>query len=397
MLEVKKLVSLSSHMQTELESSQECQPVIQGQKLPLLPISEVSLPGGKKMKVLKTMLTSACERNCNYCVFRAGRNMRRQTFKPEELASTFLKVFKSGEVEGLFLSSGIIKGGIQTQDRLIDTADILRNKLGFRGYIHLKLMPGLEKDQLRRSMQLANRVSSNLEAANENRLPYLAPLKSFDQELLAPLKWAQAIRENENPRSTWNGRWASSITQFVVGPSGENDLELISTSEYLYKKLGLSRAYYSGFIPMQNTPFENMPRTNPIRQNRLYQSSFLLRDYGFSLEDMPFANNGNLPLNVDPKTAWAQQNLLHSPIEINTATKEQLLQIPGVGPGSISKIIHARKLSPINSINQLKQIGIVTTRMQPYILLNGHQPAYQSELFSLQDPISLAPRSSFPG
>jgi predicted DNA-binding helix-hairpin-helix protein len=183
-------------------------------------------------------------------------------------------------------------------------------------------MPGSEKDQLRRAMQLADRVSINLEAANPVRLAALAPRKKFAEELLAPLKWAEEIRQKEAPR-TWNGRWASTITQFVVGASGESDLELLSTSEYLYKQLKLKRTYFSAFVPIEDTPLENHPAENPWREHRLYQASFLLRDYGFSMEELPFAQTGQLPLNKDPKTAWAEQTLLHQPIELNKATRRR--------------------------------------------------------------------------
>ncbi len=270
-----RLGILSKDMALEAESENDCQPVVQGKQLPTIPITQVAMPGGRTMNILKTMLTTACERNCNYCPFRAGRHMRREISRPEEMARTFISVYRAGAVEGLFLSSGILNGGVTTQDKLLDTADILRNKLGYRGYMHLKIMPGAEKDQLRRAMQLADRVSANLEAANPGRMPTLAPMKNFADELLAPLKWAEEIRQNEEPR-TWNGRWASTITQFVVGPSGESDLELISTSEYLYKQLKIKRTYFSAFIPIQDTPLENHPPENPWRQHRLYQASFLL-------------------------------------------------------------------------------------------------------------------------
>ncbi|MQC26567.1 MAG: radical SAM protein [Chloroflexi bacterium] len=392
-----KLASLSSDMETEADGEQECHLVIGGQQLPQIPIAEVAMPGGKKMKVLKTMLTSACERNCNYCVFRAGRKMHRQTFKPEELAKTFLAVYEAGAVEGLFLSSGIIKGGVRTQDRLLDTADILRNKLGYRGYLHLKVMPGSERDQVRRAMQLGSRISVNLEAANPGRLPSLAPMKQFTEELLAPLKWSQEIRKTEEPRGSWNGRWASTITQFVVGPSGESDLELLSTSEYLYKQLGLSRTYYSGFVPIADTPLEGHAPEDPIREHRLYQSSFLLRDYGFGLEDMPFDQSGKLPLNKDPKTAWAEQNLLHTPIELNTASREQLLMVPGIGVQGAMTILKARRRHRIASLDDLRQLGIVTTRMKPYVLVNGRQPNFQLGLFDLPPPRSRTGPRAFQG
>jgi predicted DNA-binding helix-hairpin-helix protein len=321
--------------------------------------------------------------------------MRRQTFKPEELAKTFLAVYTAGAVEGLFLSSGIIKGGVRTQDKLLDTADILRNKLGYKGYLHLKIMPGSEKDQVRRAMQLASRISSNLEAPNERRLPALAPMKIFTEELLGPLKWAQEIRQTEPPSSTWNGRWASTITQFVVGPSGESDLELLSTSEYLYKQLGLKRSYYSAFHPVPDTPLENEAAENPVREHRLYQASFLLRDYGFSLEDMPFTQAGSLPLEKDPKVAWAELNLLHQPVELNTATREQLLMVPGIGPQSANRILGARRRHHLSSLDDLHQMGVSTKRMKPYVLVGGRQLDYQMDLFGLAVEPKVTPRPRF--
>ena len=396
-----KLTTLSKDMVLEAESEKDCQPVVRGKALPPIPITQVALPGGGKMNVLKTMLTTACERNCHYCPFRAGRKMRRETFKPEDLARTFISVYEAGAVEGLFLSSGIIKGGVTTQDKLIDTADILRSKLHYRGYLHLKIMPGAEKDQLRRAMQLADRVSVNLEAANPGRLPALAPMKKFAEELLAPLKWAEEIRQNEAPQSTfgertWNGRWASTITQFVVGASDESDLELLATSEYLYKQLKLKRTYFSAFVPIADTPLENHPAENPWRQHRLYQASFLLRDYGFSMEELPFAQSGDLPLNKDPKTAWAEQTLMHKPIELNRASREQLMMVPGIGPKGADGILNARRTRKIRSLEDLHKLGIVAKRAAPYVLLDGKLPAYQMRLLEAPVPTQAMQRS-FPG
>jgi predicted DNA-binding helix-hairpin-helix protein len=390
-----KLNTLSRDMILEADSEKDCQPVVHGKALPPIPITEVALPGGRKMRVLKTMLTTACERNCNYCPFRAGRNMRRETFKPQVMADTFISMYQVGAVEGLFLSSGIIKGGVTTQDKLIDTADILRNRLGYRGYMHLKIMPGSERDQLRRAMQLADRVSINLEAPNPGRLTSLAPMKKFSEELLAPLKWAEEIRQNETPL-TWNGRWASTITQFVVGASGENDLELISTSEYLYKKLKLKRTYYSAFVPIEDTPLENHKAENPWRQHRLYQASFLLRDYGFAMEEMPFGQDGNLPLNKDPKTAWAEQTLLHKPIEVNTANRQQLMMVPGIGPKGAEAIMRARKIHKLASLDDLHKLGIVAKRSAPYVLIDGKMAAFQMSLLDPPEP-SLKLGRAFPG
>ncbi|HCK66059.1 MAG TPA: hypothetical protein DHW49_07315, partial [Anaerolineae bacterium] len=165
------------------------------------------LPNGKNIVLLKTLLSSACERDCYYCPFRAGRDFRRATFKPNEFADLFSKMHQRGLVEGVFLSSGIAGGGVRTQDKLLDTAEILRKKKGFRGYLHLKLMPGTEKDQVYRAMQLADRLSVNLEAPNSERLAKLAPHKIFIEELMRPLRMIEEIRRNEPAYKFWNGKY----------------------------------------------------------------------------------------------------------------------------------------------------------------------------------------------
>ncbi|HEX6303827.1 MAG TPA: radical SAM protein, partial [Anaerolineales bacterium] len=328
-----------------------------------------------------TLLTSACERNCYYCPFRAGRDYRRTTMKPDEMAQTFTNLHHRGVVEGMFLSSGIVAGGIRTQDKLLATAEILRQKYNYRGYLHLKIMPGAERAQVERAMQLADRVSVNLEAPNTHRLLKLAPRKEFMQELLQPLRWVQEIRQSEDPRRGWNGRWPSSVTQFVAGGSGESDLELLSTTEFLYHQLGLRRAYFSAFNPIPDTPLENQTPTPPEREHRLYQSSFLIRDYGFSLEDLPFDLSGNLPTNIDPKMAWAQMHLRQSPVDVNRASRRELLRVPGFGPKSVTAILTARRQSPLRDLTDLKRLNILTGRSAPFILLNGKRPSYQPSLF----------------
>jgi len=334
------------------------------------------MPGGKKISLLKTMLTSACERNCNYCPFRAGRNMRRATFKPEEMAKVFSEISQSNLAEGIFLSSGIIGGGMKTQDRLLDTAHLLRRKHNFRGYLHLKLMPGCEQAQVERAMALATRVSINLEAPNAARLGALAPKKKFDEELLRPLLWANQIRKAQ----PWH-TWASTVTQFVVGAAGESDLELLSIVERLHAQAGLTRAYFSAFSPIKDTPLENHAPENPWREHRLYQSSFLLRDYGFELEELPFTDKGNLPLNEDPKIAWAKVNLADAPVELNRAEKRDLLRVPGIGPKGVDAILNARKTGSLRELRDLKSLGVLAGRAAPFILLAGKRPVAQLALF----------------
>ncbi len=346
-----------------------------------LGIYDATAPGGKTIPLLKTLLTSACERDCYYCPFRARRNFRRATFKPEEMARTFDELQRARIADGLFLSSGIAGGGMKTQDRLIDTIDILRNHLHYRGYVHLKIMPGADRDQLLRTMQLADRVSINLEAPNMRRLADLAPHKVFLEELLRPLQWADEIRRTQPARFGWNGRWPSLVTQFVVGAVGESDLEILSTSAYLIKQLRLARTYFSAFSPVIDTPLENKPPENPWREHRLYQSSFLLRDYGFDLEDLPFESNGYLPLDVDPKIAWAQVNLRETPIEINRADRRELLRVPGIGPKGVEAILAARRQGKLRELQDLKAIGVIAVRAAPFVLLDGQRPVQQLPLW----------------
>ena len=345
-----------------------------------LGIHHAVMPGGKTIALLKTMLTSACERDCYYCPFRAGRDFRRATFKPDEMAKTFNELQRARIAEGLFLSSGVAGGGVRTQDKLIDSIDVLRNQLHYRGYVHLKIMPGSERDQVYRAMQLSDRISINLEAPNSARLANLAPHKIFLEELLKPLQWAEEIRKSQPGHRGWNGKWPSLVTQFVVGAVGESDVEILSTTAYLIKKLHLARTYFSAFNPVVNTPLENHAPENPWRQHRLYQSSFLLRDYGFDLEDMPFTQDGFLPLDVDPKVAWAQQNL-RDPIELNRADRRELLRVPGIGPKGAESILAARRQSTLRDLKDLKALGVIVARAAPFVLLNGKRPAWQLSLW----------------
>lgn len=345
-----------------------------------VPIHEAVRPDGKPMRLLKTLLTTACERNCYYCPFRAGRNYRRQTLKPAEMAQTFFDLHRAGIVDGLFLSSGIIKGGMITQDKIIDTAVILRQKLQFRGYLHLKIMPGAEKEQVYQAMRLADRLSVNLEAPNDRRLLELAPKKTFMTELMQPLRWVEEIRQQEPSHYGWHGRWPSTTTQFVVGGTDESDLELLTTTAFLHQQLHLQRVYFSSFRPIKDTPLENRAPESPLRQHRLYQTAFLFRDYGFDLEELAFDPRGFLPLHIDPKLAWAQENLAQNPVELNLAAREALLRVPGIGPKSAQAILHHRRQGRLRDVKDLQQIGVATKRLKPFVLLDGKRPSYQLPL-----------------
>lgn len=340
-------------------------------------ITNVTTAKGKRA-VLKTMVTTACERNCFYCPFRAGRSKTaRVTFTPDELAKGFDTLQRTGQVEGMFLSSGIIKGSVTTQDKIIDTAEIIRKRYSYQGYLHLKMMPGIQYDQLYRLMQLADRVSVNLEGPTQERLNALAPKKDFQRELLDMLYLAEKIRHDHPDQ-----KLAGTVTQFVVGAVGDTDQELLTLSQQLYRSAGLTRAYYSGFSPVLQTPFENLASTDPLREHRLYQASFLLRDYGWTVEDLPFLGTGNIELAMDPKKVWAERHLREQPLEIMRASRTQLLRVPGIGPKGADAILQARRHGHITQLAHLKQLHIRTPEQAaPYILLDGNRPVKQLRLF----------------
>jgi predicted DNA-binding helix-hairpin-helix protein len=171
------------------------------------------------------------------------------------------------------------------------------------------------------------------------------------------------------------------VTQYVVGGSDESDLELLTTTSWLHKNVHLGRAYFSAFSPIRDTPLENKSPTDPLREHRLYQASFLLRDYGFDLEELPFVENGNLPLSTDPKLAWAQVNLSERPLEINLAEKRQLLRIPGIGPKGANAILRARRVGKLRDLSMLKKLGVIAERAAPYLLLDGQRAPMQMPLF----------------
>jgi len=339
-------------------------------------ITNVATPRGKK-PILKTMITTACERNCHYCPFRAGRSKtKRVTFSPDELAGGFDTLQRAGQVEGMFLSSGIIRGSANTQNKIIATAELVRQKYDYQGYLHLKIMPGIEYDQLHHIMQLADRVSVNLEGPTQERLNALAPKKDFERELLSMLLLAEQIRR-DHPYQ----KLAGTVTQFVVGAVGDTDRELLALSQRLYTQARLTRAYYSAFSPVAQTPFENLPPTDLLREFRLYQSSFLLRDYGWRSEDFAFLEGGNLPTEVDPKRAWAEQYLRQAPIEIMTASRKQLLRVPGIGPKGAEAIFQARRKGKLTDLAHLRKLNIAAPeRAAPYILLDGRRPPLQMTL-----------------
>lgn len=380
MSDIEKLELLTRQM--HLEPAEEIsKPELSTRSREAISVKAAQLPNGKSIRLLKTLLSSYCEHNCNYCPFRSGLDAPRAAFSPDEFARLFDSLSKTGYVEGIFLSSSIFQNSITTQDKLIATATLLRGKYNFQGYLHLKIMPGAERSQIAEAMRLADRLSLNLEAPHPRALNALAPQKDFSKDLLAPLRWIEDIRKTQSPHNAWNKTWPSSTTQFVVGAAGETDLDILSTTRHLQVTSGVSRAYFSSFSPIQGTPLENNPPSPALREHRLYQASFLLRDYGFSVEELTYQENCNLPLHKDPKQSWAEENLLHNPVEINTAPRQLLLRVPGLGPLRVDKILTQRRQGPIKSFSQLMRNRLADQKSAPYLLLNGRRAARQAALF----------------
>jgi len=340
-------------------------------------IYPVALPDGKRVKLLKILLTNACDNNCLYCFNRKDRNFPRTSFKAEELAYLFDQLYRAQMAQGLFLSSAVQGSPDRTMDQMIATAEILRQRYLYRGYIHLKIMPGASWGCVERATQVADRVSVNLEAPSQKWLRRLAPDKELD-DLLAPLHWVRRLLDEGDERRVQR---AGQTTQFVVGAAGEPDREILQTTETLYRELKLARVYFSAFQPLEGTPLEDRPATPLLREHRLYQTDFLFRRYGFALGELIFDEEGNLPLEADPKMAWALNHPPFFPVEVNQATREELLRVPGIGPKSARRIIEGRRLGGLRTLEDLQCLGAVAKRAAPFITLGGKRPAFQLTLW----------------
>jgi predicted DNA-binding helix-hairpin-helix protein len=280
----------------------------------------------------------------------------------------FMDLHGRSMVTGLFLSSAISSGAGATMERMIKAVEILRLRMGFRGYVHLKILPGAGFDYVERAVQLATRVSVNLEAPSGERLQRISKGKNFD-DLLLRMKWVKSLASNSR-RLT-----AGQTTQFVVGAADESDKEILKLTDRLYGDLDLSRVYYSAFQPVMNTPLEDHPATPPMREHRLYQVDFLLRKYGFAFDELVFQKDGNLPLDLDPKMVWALGHPERFPVEINKASCQDLLRVPGIGPKSASRILSARLKGKLYNIEELKAMRVLVKRASPFILIDGRMPS----------------------
>jgi len=330
-----------------------------------LPIFRASAGGCRTVPLFKTLLTNKCRNNCKFCALRCERRINRDSWKPDEFAKIAMKLWKMKKIKGVFLSSSVERDPNYTVEQEIEAIDNLR-QMGFTEYVHLKVMPGVDRELIKRAAELSDRIGINIEFPSKEHYEDNKLYLNFVQDIVRRLKWiskeVQKLQKEEKCK-------AGLDTQMVVGASDETDEEIIKISGWIYQKLKARRVYYSRFDPIKNTPLENKEPENPWREYRLYQASFLLRDYNFKSHNFVFNDNDRLNLREDPKFSIAKENELI--VDINNAEFEDLIRVPGIGLKTAKKIIDSR---PIKNVSILKSVGVITKRAIPFIELNNiHQ------------------------
>ncbi|MDD5644676.1 MAG: helix-hairpin-helix domain-containing protein [bacterium] len=320
-------------------------------------IYPVTTLAGRTTYLFKILLSNECVNDCKYCPLRAGMDPRRCRLKPEELVKVFFDYYREGKVSGLFLSSGVIGTPDRTMDLLIGTASMLRRR-NFRGYIHLKILPGASDGAITQAVALANAVSLNIETAGEEHFRQLSKSKDYTNDIIRPIKLISSLTRKGSRYSH-----VKQTTQFVVGAAGESDREIVSYSWGLYRRLNFHRVYFSAYQRGLGDPAlagENSALTNAemlTREHRLYQADWLMRKYGFKSEEIPFNSEGNLSLSRDPKETWALNNTDKFPVNVNKADKYELLRVPGFGEITVNRILALR--SSGYRIKHMENIGKV--------------------------------------
>lgn len=332
-------------------------------------------PDGRCVSLLKILMSNVCIYDCSYCISRTSNDFPRATFTPDEICDITINFYKRNYIEGLFLSSAIVKSADFTMEKLYETVYKLRNEHNFNGYIHLKAIPGADQNLIDKAGLLVDRMSVNIELPSSESLKILAPDKDKNKILLPMKNISNKIIQNKNEIKRFKNAPSfvpgGQSTQLIVGASPESDLKILTLSESLYEKMNLKRVYYSAFVPVTND--KRLPEIkNPptLREHRLYQADWLLRFYGFNANELLSEENPNFDINFDPKTNWALKNIHIFPLEINKAPREMLLRIPGIGEKSVQRIMAIRKVSNI-TLEDLKKIGVVLKRAQYFLTCNG--------------------------
>jgi putative DNA modification/repair radical SAM protein len=323
-------------------------------------------PDGRCVSLFKTLYTNACTQECRYCTNSITCKNRSKIFSytPEELARITINLYRGNYIEGLFLSSGMGRSEEATMEEMIEAVRLLRDAYHFRGYVHLKILPGSSKDHVKRAMELADRVSVNLEAASGSYMGELSPTKDYVKDILERQRYVRELsRKVRLP--------AGQTTQLVVGAAGESDRDIFDRLLLEYDVMRLRRVYYSAFTPVEGTAFGNKEKQPLWREHRLYQMDWLYRVYHFDKGEMEIAfDEEGFLSDRDPKETIAR-NLLDSPVDPNAASFEELIRVPGIGPKSAWRITELRRSQEIKKKSELKALGVRVNRAEPFLKLNG--------------------------
>lgn len=327
---------------------------------------------GRCVSLLKIMLTNHCIYDCAYCINRRSNDIRRATFSVSELVSLTIEFYRRNYIEGLFLSSGVVRNPDYTMERMVRVVKDLRTVHRFNGYIHMKSIPGCSQELVAEGGLYADRMSVNLEIPSEPSLKLLAPEKDY-QTVFTPMRYIQqgmlqSIEDRRKFRHAPRFVPAGQSTQVIVGATPESDKDILYVSSALYRRPSMKRVYYSGFIPV-NDYDKRLPAVKQVplvRENRLYQADWLLRFYEFRADEIVDDRYPNLDLEIDPKLSWALRNPEHFPVDVNKAEYSLLLRVPGIGVKSAKLIITSRRYGKLTS-GQLKKIGIVMKKAQYFI------------------------------
>ena len=331
---------------------------------------------GRCISLLKVLMSNQCIYDCKYCVNRVSRDTPRTAFTPQELADLTMSFYRRNYIEGLFLSSGVMKSPDYTTERMIQAIELLRNQYNFNGYIHVKAIPGTDNALLQRMGLLADRMSVNIELPSESGLKELAPQKK-PEAILRPMGLIRAgIEENTSDLTLYRHAPkfvpAGQSTQLIIGATPDSDHRILSLSEGLYNKYKLKRVFFSAYNPIVEDPMLPSVFSAPplLREHRLYQADWLMRFYGFTAGEIVDAKSPNMNLAIDPKCNWALRHMDEFPVEINRASYEKLLRVPGIGVLSARKIVQARRAGSLN-FDGLKKLGVVLKRAKFFIICQG--------------------------
>jgi predicted DNA-binding helix-hairpin-helix protein len=359
-------------------------------------VANESGPDGKMLPTFRVLMSSRCEWNCAYCPLRSAMDGPRAALSPEELASLFMPRVERGAVQGLFLSTGVDGDAHQATARMLDGVEHLRGQHRYGGYVHIKLLPGTARHEVERAARLADRLSINLEAPSAERLAQISPERNWLSDLVERLVWMREW-QREGRRIRLGEREATTLasglaTQFVVGAAGESDRELLTATSWLYRDLELRRVYFGAFRPAQGTPLAGQDPTPFVREQRLREADWLLRNYGFTTPELPYETGGDLPLHIDPKLAWALAHPERFPMEINQASSEELLRIPGIGPLAVKRIVRLRRETRFSAPEHLAALGTAAGRARDFVTLNGRffgrDAAARSRHYAPRGPIA---------